>query len=70
MSTFIITIELDDEQSEVQQVASICYALQQLQQDTVRWHAPIASKRLHSKDGKVIGWAAIEEEEEDEIPWN
>ena len=68
MSTFVINIELDDEQSEAQQVASICYTLQQLQQDIVRWHAPITFKELHSKDGKVIGKAAIEEEE-DEIYW-
>lgn len=64
MNKFTININIDNEQSDIQQVEQVSTVLRGLRKDLNRWRALILSRRLLNKQGEVIGWVGMEDEDD------
>jgi len=61
MSTFNLTITVDDELLEVQQAELVSSTLQSLAQDVGHWRAVPVSRKLRDRDGRTIGQAWLDD---------
>ncbi len=66
MSQYKITININSAKSEAEQAAEISKLLLKLQQDTVRWQAPI-NGTLVDEAGEAVGHLELEDDDEDSI---